>query len=177
MKKLLLILPTQSLIYLSVFGVGIFVFVFFIILPTQKTSAQLDKDILNLRSRIEKQKILRPVFDGLLEQAKKKSKADLPDAPKTKLDRSQINRLSKNLKAMASRHGLEIQSMNTALSNLLDQGGYLQLSLKLTGTISSFRTYLVALGAIPSLEVIEDIHMRAIAGTREFKIKMWLALK
>ena len=170
-------MPTQSLFLLLLCGAGIVVFVFLIILPTQSTSEQLDKDILKISNRIEEQRILKPVFESLLKRAKNNNQTDLPITKAAKLDRSDISKLSEDLQEMAFRHGLKVQDMKTSVSNLTGKGGYLQLRLNLTGAFLDFRGFLVDLGAIPSLELIEEIQVRAIEGSREFKIKMWMAQK
>ena len=177
MKKILSILPTQSLIYLLVCGVGILAFVFFIIIPTQETSAQLDKDIVKTGDYIEQQRILKPVFESLLKRAKKKPPTDLPATKKAKLDRTDISKLSEDLQEMAFRHGLKVQNMNTDVSALIGKGGYLLMRINLAGAFMDFRDFLVDLGTVPSLEIIEEIKIRAIEGSREFKIKIWIAQK
>jgi Tfp pilus assembly protein PilO len=177
MKKLLSILPTQSLIYFLICGAAILFFVFKIIVPTQKTSAELDKEFVKISDRIEEQRILKPVFDSLLKQAKKKNPTDLPAANKEALDRTDISKLSENLQEMALRHGLKIQDLNTDVAALTGKTGFLQIRINLTGAFMDFRDFLVDLGAIPSLEVIEEIQIRAIEGAREFKIKIWMAQK
>jgi len=73
----------------------------------------LDKDILKISDRIEEQKILKPVYQSLLKQTREKSPTDLPAIRKAKLDRADINKLSKDLQETALRHGLKVQSMNT----------------------------------------------------------------
>ena len=177
MKKILSFLPTQSLILFLLCGAGIISFVFLIILPTQNTSAQLDNDILKIADRIEEQRILKPVFESLLKRAKKKNPTDLPATKAEKLDRSEISKLSENLQEMAFRHGLKIQDLNTDVSALTGKSGFLQIRINLTGAFMDFRDFLVDLGTIPSLEVVEEIHIRAIEGSREFKIKIWMAQK
>ena len=177
MKKILSILPTQSLIYLLICGVGILAFVYFIIIPTQKTSAELDKDILKTGDYIEEQRILKPVFESLLKRAKKKNPTNLPETKTVKLDRSDISKLSEDLQEMAFRNGLKVQDMNTDVSALIGKSGHLQMRMNLTGAFLDFRGFLVDLGTIPSLAVIEEIQIRAIEGSREFKIKMWMAQK
>jgi len=67
--------------------------------------------------------------------------------------------------------------MNTDVSDLIGKSGYLQMRINLTGAFMNFRSFLVDLGTIPSLEIIEEIQIRAIEGAREFKIKMWMAQK
>jgi hypothetical protein len=177
MKKILSILPTQSLILFLFCAAGILAFVFVIILPTHTTSVQLDKDILKISDRIEEQRILKPVFESLLKRAKKKNPTNLPDIKPAKLDRADISKLSEDLQEMAFRHGLKVQNMNTDVSALIGKNSHLQMSLNLTGEFLDFRDFLVDLGTIPSLEVIEEIKIQAIEGSREFKIKMWLAQK
>ena len=177
MKKILSFLPTQSLLLFLLCGAGIIVFVFLIILPTQNTSEQLDKDILKISDRIEEQRILKPVFESLLKRARQKNATDLPTTKSAKLDRADISKLSEDLQEMAFRHGLKVQDMKTDVAALIGKSGYLQMSLNLTGAFLDFRGFLVELGTIPSLEIIEEIQVRAIEGSREFKIKMWMAQK
>ena len=51
------------------------------------------------------------------------------------------------------------------------------MRINLTGAFMDFRNFLVDLGTIPSLEIIEEVQIRAIEGSREFKIRMWMAQK
>jgi hypothetical protein len=177
MKKILTFLPTQSLFLFLICGAGIIVFVFLIILPTHNSSEQLDRDIIKISDRIEEQRILKPVFESLLKRAKKKNPTDLPATKADKLDRSEISKLSTDLQEMAFRHGLKVQDMNTDVAALIGKGGHLRMRMNLTGAFLDFRGFLVDLGTVPSLEVIEEIQIRAIEGSRQFKIKMWMAQK
>jgi hypothetical protein len=76
--KLGSILPPQSLILLMLCGVGVLVFLLWVILPAQRLSAELDRDIENLQSRIEEQKILSPVFKNLFAKTKTAEPQGLP---------------------------------------------------------------------------------------------------
>jgi hypothetical protein len=67
--------------------------------------------------------------------------------------------------------------LNTDVSALTGKSGFLQIRITLTGAFMDFRGYLVDLGTIPSLEVIEEIQIRATEGSRELKIKIWMAQK
>jgi hypothetical protein len=177
MKKFLSIFPIQSLIYFLICGAGILVFVFLIIIPTQKTSAELDKDIQRTGDRVEEQRILAPVFQSLLKRAKKKYQTELPLTPKAKLDRADISKVSENLQEMAFRHDLKVQDLTTDVTSAIGKSGYLRMRINLTGNFMNFRDFLVDLGTIPSLEIMEDFQIRAIEGSREFKLNIWLAQK
>ena len=177
MKKLPSIVPTQSLVYFLICGVGILVFVILIIIPSQRASAQLDEDIVNLKRRIEEQRILRPVFDSLLKKAKKKNTTGLPATKSAKLARGDINKVSARLQDMARKHELELQEIRTDVDNLAGKSGYLVMRLNLKGDFLKFRDFLVDLGTIEALEHIGELEIRAVEGSREFKLKIWLAQK
>jgi hypothetical protein len=177
MKKYFSLLPTQSLIYFLICGAGIIVFIFLIIIPTQKAAYELDRDIDNLEERIEEQRILKPVFDSLLTRVKKKNPTALPATKKVKLSRGDISKVSDTLLEMAQRRGLELRDIRTDVNALAEDTGYLQMRLDVTGDLMRFRDFLVDLGSIPSLEKIEEIQIRAIESSREFKLKLWMAQK
>ena len=78
---------------------------------------------------------------------------------------------------MAFRHGLKVQDLNTDVTSAIGKSGYLRMRINLTGDFMNFRDFLVDLGTIPSLEIMEDMQIRAIEGSREFKLNIWLAQK
>ena len=175
MKKILSILPSQSLFYFLICGAGILVFVLLIIIPTHKTSAELDRDIEKLGARIAEQRILKPVFDNLLKQVKKKGPTDLPAPKKVKLAREDIHKISEHLLEIAQRCDLKLRDIQTDVNALENNAEYLLLRIDATGDFNKFRDFLVGLGNIPSFEQIEEIRIRAIENSREFKLKIWLA--
>ena len=177
MNKILSLLPTQSLIYILICGAGVVVFILFIIIPSQNTSAELDQEIEKLNDRIEQQRILRPVFDSLLERAQKEQSTDLPATKIVKLDRGDIDRVSELLQDMAWRHDLKIQDIRIDANEILNNTGYLLMRIHATGDFMKFREFLMDLGSFPSLKQIEEIKIRAIEGNREYKLKIWMAQK
>ena len=175
MKKINSILPAQSLIYFLICGTGILVFVLLIIIPTQKTSAELDRDIDKLNARIDEQRILRPIFDNLLKQVKKKGPTELPLTKKNKLARGDVSTISERLLEIARRFDLKLHDIQTDVNALENNADYLLIRIHATGDFKRFRDFLVDLGNIPSLAQIEEIKIRAIENSREFKLKVWLA--
>jgi len=175
MKKIDSILPTQSLIYFLICGAGILVFVLLIIIPTQQTSAELDRDIEKLNARIDEQRILKPVFDKLLKQVKIKGRTKLPATQKVKLARGEINKISERLLEIARRYDLQLHDIQTDVNALENNAGYLLIRIHATGDFKKFRDFMVDLGAIPSLVQFEEIRIRAIENSREFKLKVRLA--
>jgi hypothetical protein len=140
-------------------------------------SAELDQEIDKLKDRIEQQRILRPVFDSLLERAKVKNTTDLPSVKKKKMTRGDINNISNLLQEMAVRHGLKIHDIKTDANEIMSSSGFMLMRVLATGDFLKFREFLLDLGTIPSLEQIESIKIRAIEGDREYKLRIWIAQK
>jgi Tfp pilus assembly protein PilO len=166
---------SQSLLILVICMVGVLAFLLLIILPSQKTSAQLDREIDELNVRIEEQRILTPVFHSLLKRAKTAPPSALPSPEKTKLTHGDMNSISKEFQDIAMRHNLKLEEVKTDVSSMMEDTGYLMMRIRLTGDFYKFRDFLVDLGSIPSLEHIEEINIRPVKTARELQIKLWLA--
>ena len=115
-------------------------------------SAELDQEINTLNDRIEQQRILRPVFDSLLERAKKKNPTALPVTKQVKLERADIQKVSDLLQDMAGHHDLKIKDIRTDVDEIMNNSGFMLLQIDATGDFMKFRDFLVDLGTIPSLE-------------------------
>jgi hypothetical protein len=175
MKKILSILPTQSLLYFLICGAGIIVFIFLIIIPSQKTSAELDREIEKITDRIEEQRILRPVFESLLKRAKKEDPAEVPASQEFKLAHGDINEITDLLREIARRHDLVMKDMRTDVAKLMENSGNMMMRIDVTGDFMQFRDFLMDLSSISSLKQIEEINIRAIEGTRELNLKILMA--
>ena len=165
----------QSLIIFVVCTVGILAFLVLIILPSQKTSEELDQEIDHLNVRIEEQRILTPVFHSLLKRAKMEGPSELPSPKKAKLTHGDMNAISKVFQDIAGQHNLKLEDMTTDVSSLMQESGYLLMRLRLSGDFFNIRKFLVDLGSIPSLEHIEEIDIRSTKTSKELGLKIWLA--
>ena len=165
----------QSFVILVICAVGILAFFLLIILPSQKTSADLDQEIEKLTVRIEEQRILTPVFHSLLQRAKMKGPSELPSPEKSKLTHGDMNAISTVFQDFAGRHNLKLEEITTDDSSLIQESGYLFMRLRLSGEFFKIREFLIDLGAIPSLEHIEEINIRSTKTSKELRLKIWLA--
>lgn len=164
----------QSVLIFLICAVGILAFLFLIVLPSQKTSAELDQESAVLNTRIEEQRILTPVFHSLLNRAKTAAPSMLPSPEKTKLTHEDMNTISQGFQEIAARHNLKLEEVKTDVSSMMQNSGYLMMRLRLSGNFYKFRDFLVDLGSIPSLEHIEEISIRPVKTARELEIKLWL---
>jgi len=165
------------MIYILTCGAGVIVFFILIIIPNQNTAAELDQEILKINDHIEQQRMLRPVFESMLERAKKKQPTNLPATKIVKLDRGDITKISELLQDIAGRRDLKILDIGTDANEIMNNTGYMLMRIHATGDLMKFREFLMDLGTFPSLEKIEEIKIRAIEGSREYKLKIWMAQK
>ena len=166
---------TQSLIIFLVCAVGVLAFFLLIILPSQKTSAELDQEIAQLNARIEEQRILTPVFHSLLKRAKKEGPSELPQPKKTKLTHGDTIEISKRFQNIAGKHNLKLEEITTDVRSMVQESGYLLMRLRLSGDFFNIRKFLIDLGSIPSLEHVEEINIRSAKTSKELRLKIWLA--
>ncbi len=175
LKKISEIFPTQSLIFILICGAGILAFIFLIIIPSQKTAAELDAEIEKLESRVSEQRTLTPVFHSLLSKAKTKEQTKLPIAQKEKLARGDMKKIFDQIHAIARIYNLKLEEITPDVNSLKENSGYLQIRLVVTGDFFNFREFLIELGAIPSMAHTQEMRINAIEGSRQIKLKIWLA--
>jgi len=173
--KLGTLLPTQSLVLLVLCGAGILVFLLFIILPGKRLSAELDREIDGLKSRIEEQKVLAPVFKNLLEKSKTSAAQGPTASARTKLSRGDIAGVPKRLQDLAAAHRLRVREIIPEVNTLTDASGRFLLKLNAAGRFNDLRGFLIDVGSLPFFESIEEIDIRAVEGGEEFGLKFWLA--
>lgn len=173
--KLGSILPPQTLILMVLCGAGILMFVLWVILPAQRLSAELDRDIQSLESRIEEQKILSPVFKNLFAKTKTAEPQGLPAPTRIKLTRAEIAGVPKRLQLLAASHRLSIREIVPEVNTLTDASGRFLTRIAATGQFADLRGFLIEVGALPYFDSIEEIEIRAVEGGREFGVKIWMA--
>jgi hypothetical protein len=174
--KLGSLLPTQSLVLCMLCAAGILVFLLFIILPEQRLSAELDRDIDGLKSRIEEQKVLSPVFKNLFERSKAPAAKGMPVPPRTKVSRGEIAGVPKRLQDMAAAHRLNVREIVPEVNTLMDASNRFLVRLTAAGQFTDLRGFLIDLGSLSFFDGIEEIDIRAVeGGGEEFGLKIWMA--
>ena len=86
-----------------------------------------------------------------------------------------MNAISKVFQDFAGRRNLKLEEITTDDSSLTQESGYLLMRLRLSGDFFKIRKFLIDIGAIPSLEHIEEINIRSTKTSKELRLKIWLA--
>jgi len=176
-QKLLSKLPGKSIRYLLICGGGILGIILLTIYPQHKSLGQLDKEIKKIENQIEEQEIAYPIYKDLLKQAKLKEHGGVSLPEKAKLERDKIDGVLSLLEEIAKQSNMELVSVVPDVRSLTDGSGVFSVSTQLKGSFFDFRNFLLRLGKIPFLELIQEIRIKAVEGGKEFGLTTWFALK
>lgn len=169
-------LPPQSLTYIGIGVVVILVFIFVGIIPANRSTAQLEVKTKDVKFRIEEQRVLAPLYKSLREKGEKKESEFLPLPAKGKLSKSEISTLPVSFGAAAKMSGMSLVSATPELNSMSGDAQFLVINTILRGDFINFRKFLVNLGGLPYVQQIEEISIKQIPDTREFKLKIWVAV-
>ncbi|MFW6147551.1 MAG: hypothetical protein ACOC6B_04070 [Thermodesulfobacteriota bacterium] len=169
-------IPSATLTYILVYAVVILAFISFVIYPFHTSLSQQDIRIRKLESRIEKQKILHPLYQELVKQLRSQPLKQLPFPPEGKLPRDKIDDIPLLFSKIAKSSGLQPLAVSPDLQSIAGNPDSLLLNAVVKGDFFTFRSYLIELGKIPYLAHIEQIQINPIRGGRKFMLKMQLAL-
>jgi hypothetical protein len=167
-------LPRKNLIMLLGIVGGIVIFMFLWILPARSTRDVLDMEVAQLNSQIEEQKILAPVYDGLLKKAEMKPPEMLTSAQIEPLGKGDANKISEVLGKLARENNLTLVAFNPDMETLIDESGHMLIQIGLQGNFFDLYGFLNKLCQIPYLEGIEQILISSESESKDFKMKIWL---
>jgi regulator of protease activity HflC (stomatin/prohibitin superfamily) len=169
-------IPQQSVIYIGVCLVGILIFVFWGIIPAERTLAELDTRIEDARYKLEGQKALTPLFQSLQGRSEKKESQVLPLPEQGKLQQTRIDTLPLTFGAAAKASGMTLVSALPNLNALTGDAQFLSVDAVLRGDFIRFRKFLIQIGGLPYVHHIEEITIQGKADMTGFRVKIWVAL-
>jgi hypothetical protein len=147
-----------------------------VILPAQRLSAEIDRDIIALKSRLEEQRVLAPLFTTLFAKAKAPTVSELPRPAKSKLNRQEMADVPRVLRELAAAHRLTVREITPDVNSLTTASGRFLVHLAASGQFLDLRGFLLALGGLSYLDTIQEIEIRtAEGGVEEIALKIWLA--
>lgn len=168
-------LPARSLAFLIICAGGLLGFFLLVIYPYQASLAAADQEIKRLKSRIEEQKVLYPVFKDLLRKARVEETRGLPFPQKVKLARDDTTKLSTVFREIAQKSRLHIVDIAPQVDSLLDNTGFLRLKLDLQGDFFDLRNFLIMLKELPYFESLDQIQIRTAEGFKDIRLQIRLA--
>jgi len=166
---------TRSLTLL-VIGVGIILIRAWIGFYNYQYIARLDAEINELNTKINTHQSYAPMTKQLFERMKVKAQRTLPLPAKAKLSGEQKDRISVLFKDMAQKTKMELVSVSPDINSLVGGSVAMLVHATVKGDFYNFRNFLIELGDQTFLEKVEEIEIQQIPGTKEFRLKVWLAV-
>ena len=168
-------LPKKSLVTLGIYLGVLVVFILLTIVPARRESAALDDQIKKIRSRIEEQKILKPIYQNLLKKAQLEPPEGIGLVEKKKLKKGETETVGSRLSDMAVRSNLTLAQFLPKVETIISGTGLMMVDFTLKGEFINLHPFLIQLCQTPYLEQIEHIQIRAVRDTNEFQFRIWLA--
>jgi len=166
----------RGIAYLGLLLIFVVLFVLAVIVPTNNWSKELDIKTADTKFRLQEQRTLIPVFQYLKIESEKVVSDTLPLPPKGNLARAMINNLPGNFAASAKRSGMSLVAARPDLSGLKGDFQTLPVNIVLRGGFINFRKFLIGLGGMPYVQSIEEISIQEIPDTKEFRLRVWVAI-
>ncbi|MDI6743090.1 MAG: hypothetical protein QMD11_10190 [Smithella sp.] len=141
-----------------------------------KISGQI-KENEKLTYQIKEQKELAPVYANLISALKEKDPFALPHPEKTPLARSETGKFQEDLRLVAKKSGLAVGAFTPDINSAASPSASFLHHVVLRGDFAGLRKMLIGLGSLAYLDRIEEIGIQQTAGSMEFNMKIWIALK
>lgn len=175
MKKITLgFIPISSIAYLGIGIVIVLAFVTVIVYPSYKQLVRLDEDITKMQGRIDSQKILLPLYLDLVRTSEKKVPDALSLPEKEVLPKERIDLIPSLFKGVARKSGMELVSVTPDFTTLARGGDAILINAVARGSFSGVRKFLVELGNVPYVKLVEEMEVKQRANNKELKLTLWL---
>ena len=169
-------IPKRGIVYVAAGLFFLLVFMLAVVFPMNNWSKDLDSRTSETKLKLQEQQTLLPVYQSLKVESEKTLEATLPMPPKSPLPRARINTLTGSFAISAKRSGMSLVSAKPDLTGLTGTFQTLPVNIVLRGKFVDFRKFLVGLGGMPHVQRIEEIVIQEAADTKEFKLKVWVAI-
>ena len=170
-------LPSRCIAYFLICAGVIFGFILLAVYPYHKSLANIDLEIDKINTRIQKQKLLSPLYKNLLQKARLRKPEGLPFPEEGKLARNETGKISSILQEIADKSNLKLQDIILDPDSVTGKSKHLGIDIVAEGGFFDFRDFLMRLAERPYLEHIEQIQIQTgkESSGLEFKLKIWLA--
>jgi len=175
-QKMTVKFPRQSITYLLLCLTGVLIFIFAGILPNNRTMADLSTKTAAVRFQLEEQRELSPFRKSLQEKSEKKESEILPLPAKGNLAQAKIDTLPMTFSTAAKVSGMTLVSAIPNLNALTGNAQALSINVVLRGNFIDLRKFMIHLGGIPYVKQIEEIAIQQKPDTKEFRLKIWVAV-
>lgn len=168
-------LPGRSIVIFLICVGGLLAFIPLIIFPQQTSLAEADREIKELKGRIEEQRVLYPIFQDLLRKADFKGAQGLPFPKRSRLKQNDTVKILSIFQDITKKNHLTIVDIKSDIESLVSSSRYMKIEIAVEGRFFDLRNFMLDLGGLPYLEYIERIQIRSIQEMKAADLKILIA--
>ena len=176
MQKAIGGIPQRSLLYLLTCAAGVLAFAVVGLHPLQRQLRELDRDIFEVRGRIEDQKVLYPLYEDVLNRSGTGELEGMRVRTRQPLAQKEIGSLTTVVSELARSSKLQLASLAPDAKLLASGSRLLPVHAALKGAFSNMRGFLLEVEKLPFVEHLEELQIQDSGGAKELKLKMWIAI-
>lgn len=163
----------QHIFLVTICVVFLLVLALALLIPSQRRIQNLEQRIAATEAEVEEQKILYPVYSQLLAEKARVEGEGLPPMQEGAFSQEDLAGLWDTFEGLAREAGLETVSVQPVSTSVSDR---VQVNGIFTGPLEPFRGFLVQLGTFGYVEHLQEVLIQEVLESREFRVKMWLAI-
>jgi len=179
-QSLLALFPERRMFFAVVCCGGLLGFYLLSILPHQQATDQITDQINALKTQIDEQRLLGPIyhrFTELLVGTQPEGLGDLPFPSPDRLKPEQVAGIETLFRQLAEQNQLNLQRIGSDLNSMISETGELKLTLEITGALNNLREFMLKLAELPYLNHVGRIEVRRESGPQglHMELDIWLA--
>jgi len=148
-----------------------------LIVPSYLAVGKVEARRAKIETEVKSQRLLVPVFGKLIKKRRELNKFTADLTVRTALARDDAGGVTDTLTRLASGNRMQMTGINLDLNAMVSEVRLMQVDIVLRGNLADYRTFLQQLIVVPHVEFIERLRIKAIPDGREFRMRVWVALK
>jgi len=170
-------IPKRSLRNFVIFSGALLAVVGLVIVPSYFAIGKTEATLSKIENQVNEQRQLAPVFGKLVIKRKElnAAKTDLP--VRAALARDEAGSVADELTRLAATARMQMIGVTSDLNAMVNDDILMRVDIVLRGELENYNVFLKQLIAVPHLEFIERLKIKAIPEGREYGMRVWIALQ
>ena len=170
-------IPQRSWRNLAIYTTVLVIAIGVMIVPSYLAIDKAEAERVKIETEVKAQRVLAPVFGKLLKKSREMTHSTANLSVRAALARDDASGVADALTHLATGNRMQMAGINLDLNAMVNEVRLMQADMVLRGNLADYRTFLEQLIALPHVEFIERVRIMAIPDGREFRMRVWVALK
>ncbi len=170
-------IPKRSLRNLAIYTSVLLIVIGVLVVPSYLAIGKAEARRVKIETQVKAQRLLAPVFGQLVKKRRELNESTAALTVRTALARDDASGVADALTHLATGSRMQMAGINLDLNAMVNEVRLMQVDMVLRGNLADYRSFLNQLIAVPHVEFIERVRIMAIPDGREFRMRVWVALK